>query len=979
MIKNILFVLLFLLANFGFSQIPTLAIHKDDKKVNLPIHKLAIDVTIVGTISKTTFDITFYNPYDRILEGDFSFPLSEGQDVCRYALDIGSTLREGVVIEKIKARQVYEAVVRRNIDPGILSKTKGNFYKTRIYPIPEKGYKRVVFAVEQILPIKNNELQYSLPMSMIEEVGVFSLGVDVIKSEEKPSLTTQEYSGFEFDTSSEVYRLRFNRENYNPSKNLSFEVPLYSKTDQFAYTETYKGQNYFYTSFKIPEFKTEVKKTSRQIGVYWDHSFSAEKRNIELELTVLKTYLEKLEGTKEICVYSFNYTKTRDKEFKITDDASLLISYLRDIPIDGATRLDAVNFAKSYDEILFFSDGISTIGTDAITLPQTPIYTFSSSAGSNYSALKYIASKTNGKYLKLTEKNMEKVLEKLTTLGVAYMSCDLNDTEFKDIQVSPFMHKDGSFSIAGILLKNEAEFTVNFGNQKGTVWSKKIKIQTNTTNNAVIPRVWARYAIGELDMQYEANKKLITALGKEHNIVTRNTSFIVLDRIEDYVTHEIVPPKELLEEYYELLASKTKEDKKGEQILLKQNKKRLKELKNWYDQVITPKRDINKVLRAAETEAAAANSSRSGAARRRMAQSAETQIALEETNQSVAPPTPPVLADIVGDEQEVEDVVTEAYASEEPESSLKKRGSDKSTGPKIKLLAWQPDAPYLDSLGNVAANQTVTVYHRLKKENKNTPSFYIEVADFFFKNKNKKQAITVLSNLLELDLENPELLKVVARRFLDEGENELAISVYRALLELRPEEPQSHRDLALACIQDAKYQEALELFNHILNTKWDRFESIKEIVLNEMNALISLHKEALDLSKVAKELIHEMPIDVRIVVDWSSNDNDIDVWIIDPVGQKCYYQNKRTDIGGKISTDITGGYGPEEFTLKKASRGFYNIYVNYFSESRQSIVGPVTVYATMYTNYGKKNQETKRIAVQLENGKKTVQLGQLEF
>jgi len=223
MIKKILFILLFLLANFGFSQIPTLAIHKDTKKVDLPIHKLAIDVTIVGTISKTTFDITFYNPYDKILEGDFSFPLSEGQDVCRYALDIGSRLREGVVIEKIKARQAYEAVVRRNIDPGILSKTKGNFYKTRIYPIPEKGYKRVVFAVEQILPIKNNELQYSLPMSMIEEVGVFSLEVDVVKSEEKPTLKSEEYSEFEFDTTSEVYRLRFNREKYKPSNNLSFE------------------------------------------------------------------------------------------------------------------------------------------------------------------------------------------------------------------------------------------------------------------------------------------------------------------------------------------------------------------------------------------------------------------------------------------------------------------------------------------------------------------------------------------------------------------------------------------------------------------------------------------------------------------------------------------------------------------------------------------------------------------------------------
>jgi len=148
--KKILFSLSIFVCVLGYSQVPTLAIHQDNQKTNLPIHKLSIQVDVIGNISKTTFDVVFFNPYDQILEGSFSFPLNEGQDVCRYALDINGNLREGVVIEKIKARQVYEAVVRQNIDPGILSKTKGNFYKTRIYPIPAKGYKRVVFAVEHI-------------------------------------------------------------------------------------------------------------------------------------------------------------------------------------------------------------------------------------------------------------------------------------------------------------------------------------------------------------------------------------------------------------------------------------------------------------------------------------------------------------------------------------------------------------------------------------------------------------------------------------------------------------------------------------------------------------------------------------------------------------------------------------------------------------------------------------------------------------
>ncbi|WP_299244006.1 VIT domain-containing protein [uncultured Aquimarina sp.] len=977
MIKNILLTIASLVFTFGFGQIPTLAIHKDDKKTNLPIHKLSIQVDVVGNISRTTFDITFYNPYEKVLEGDFSFPLNEGQDVCRYALDVNGSLREGVVIEKIKARQVYEAVVRKNIDPGILSKTKGNFYKTRIYPIPEKGYKRVVFAIEHILPVIGDELHYLLPMSMTEEVGTFSLEVNVIKSEKKPIVGSEDYSEFTFDNISEIYQLNFNREKYKPAKELDFRVPFFNKADQFVYTEMYEGQNYFYTSFKIPEFETKPKLSPKNIAIYWDSSFSGEKRNIELELGVLKKYLEKLKGEKEVCVHTFNYKEVGNKEFRITDDASMLIAYLKSISSDGATRLDNLSFAKSYDEILLFSDGISTIGNENMILPKTPIYTFSSSPGSNYSTLKYIASKTNGKYLKLSERSINDVLNKLNTSSIQYMSLGIDKEEFKDIVVAPENYETGSFTMAGISLLQDAEFTVNFGNEKGTVWSKKIKVSSNTTDRAIIPRVWAGFKIGELDMQYQKNKQIITNLGKEHGIVTRNTSFIVLDRIEDYVTHEIVPPKELQKEYYKLLERKAKEKTKDDRHIQKSNVKQLSILKDWYETVVRPKNDTEKVLRAA-------NSNMSAAERRRMAELAETQRALQEANRRTldqrapneitTPPTPPVLADIVEDDEEIEEV-----ANNESISVDKKKRSSKTSGPKIKLLAWQPEAPYLDSLRNVSPRKTVLLYHRLKEEYKHTPSFYIEVADFFFQNKNKKQAVIVLSNLLELDLENTELLKVVARRLLDENENELAIEVYKEILELRPEEPQSHRDLALAYVQNKEYQKALNLFNHILNTKWERFGSIKEIVLNEMNMLIVQHKVNLDVSKVNKELIYEMPIDVRIVVDWSSNDNDIDLWVMDPKGEKCYYQNKLTGIGGKISTDITAGYGPEEFTLKKAPRGFYTIYVNYFSESRQSIVGPVTVYATMYTNYGRKDQMAKRIAIQLEDGKKTLQIGQLEF
>ena len=183
----------------------------------------------------------------------------------------------------------------------------------------------------------------------------------------------------------------------------------------------------------------------------------------------------------------------------------------------------------------------------------------------------------------------------------------------------------------------------------------------------------------------------------------------------------------------------------------------------------------------------------------------------------------------------------------------------------------------------------------------------------------------------------------------------MAINIFIEIKNLRPEEPQSYRDLAMAYCANLRfvvsvskqYQKALDMYVYILDNKWERFEEIKDVVFNELNRLIALHSKDLDLSKVNKDYINAMPLDVRITIDWSSNENDIDLWVIDPNGEKCYYKNKQTKMGGKITKDFTRGYGPEEFTLKTAKRGFYSIYVNYYSESRQTITGPVTVYATI--------------------------------
>jgi hypothetical protein len=197
---------------------------------------------------------------------------------------------------------------------------------------------------------------------------------------------------------------------------------------------------------------------------------------------------------------------------------------------------------------------------------------------------------------------------------------------------------------------------------------------------------------------------------------------------------------------------------------------------------------------------------------------------------------------------------------------------------------------------------------------------------------------------------------------------------------MREEEPQSYRDLALACNENGLYAEAVQLFYQLILGYWDnRFHDIQAVALNEMNAVISAHPREVSTAGIDQRLIYAMPVDVRIVISWNTDNSDMDLWVTDPGKEKCSYENTRTAIGGRITQDVTQGYGPEEFMLKKAMNGDYTVEVNLFGDSRQTLGGPTAIKADLYTDFGKPTQKKQTINFRVSEAKEVVEIGKLKF
>lgn len=86
--------------------------------------------------------------------------------------------------------------------------------------------------------------------------------------------------------------------------------------------------------------------------------------------------------------------------------------------------------------------------------------------------------------------------------------------------------------------------------------------------------------------------------------------------------------------------------------------------------------------------------------------------------------------------------------------------------------------------------------------------------------------------------------------------------------------------------------------------------------------------------------------DVKIVLTWDTP-TDVDLWVIDPKGEKCYYGNRATSSGGNLDVDIIDGYGPETFTMAAGMPGEYSVQVQYYGSNGAPITN-VTVYLVLY-------------------------------
>ena len=144
-------------------------IPKDTSLPPLAVKYLRVDTQIDNQVATTRVVQEFQNSTGRELECTYVFPVPKTAAIRDFAMYIGGKRVKGELLDSDKARRVYEEIVRRAKDPGLLEYMDGNLLRMRIFPVPARGTQKVELEYTHLVPTDDGLSEYVFPLRIGEK------------------------------------------------------------------------------------------------------------------------------------------------------------------------------------------------------------------------------------------------------------------------------------------------------------------------------------------------------------------------------------------------------------------------------------------------------------------------------------------------------------------------------------------------------------------------------------------------------------------------------------------------------------------------------------------------------------------------------------------------------------------------------------------------------------------------------------------
>ncbi|MFC1502122.1 VIT domain-containing protein [bacterium] len=560
---------------------------------SIPIPKLTehqVDVKITDQVARVRVDQVFYNPSNRTIEGTYYFPLPPDASISDFSMIVDGKVMTGELLEKGKARRIYEDIVRRQIDPALLEYAGHNLFSARIFPIPSKGERKIVLEYTSILKSDGGLIQFTYPLRGELGNGRVQPNSPVRRGTEHGSRGHKIRGGTNQIISIDLESKIPLKNIYSPSHEIdisreddrhaiiSFEGKRSSSTGDFtlyySLSQSDFGMNIlttwpedekegFFMLLVSPKTDFAKKEIIRKDIVFiLDVSGSMEGKKIQQARDALTYSISHLNKNDRFSVITFSsgirfFKKSLVSAAEYRDEA---VRYVKRLEAKGGTNInEALTEALEMDfdrrrpaSLVFITDGLPTVGERDISKilknvkrnnpDEIKIFTFGVGYDVNTKLLDKLAETSHSvsDYIEPSEDIEEKIASfytkisypVLTDLSIDFGSVRVDDVYPKDL---PDLFKGSQLTILGRYRKGRRVRIAITGKVNGraktyTYWAN---FRKNRDEFEFLPHLWATRKIGYLMDEIRLHgeepelKEEVIRLSQEYGVMSPYTSYLV--------------------------------------------------------------------------------------------------------------------------------------------------------------------------------------------------------------------------------------------------------------------------------------------------------------------------------------------------------------------------------------------------------------------------------------------------------------------
>jgi len=952
------------------ASLPSLTVQDDNGAVALSIEALRVDVMIRGHLARTTYEITYRNSTDRVVDGDFSFPLPPDAEVSDIALYFGQTLRHAVAVERVQAKTAYEDTVhRRRVDPALAEwSSSSRAFHFHVYPIPALDTKLVHISYDQEL----TSSPYELDLRYGANVKSFDLNIEGDARIDADGLVLH-------NGSAQLQNAK-----------LDAVIRAAASDDERALVAFSPSDKTWYASARL-----RLHSTSRAIDpasdvtLLYDASGSAVQRDQEKLRAFLAAFFAKQSASMRVTVVPFHVAVDAARE----TDAQGVERTLATIPLAGATNLaaaiESISSARPSSRIVIVTDGINDLGDSsrvaraisAAAALRRPLTIVNASPTGDDNLLGGLARASGGWYVDLAHADPIAAAESAMRLPTR-IKLESGTPLIRDVLPSALLATTDL--VTTVNARSRIQFStlpVIAGNARRDF---AVRYLDSEEEQDLVRRAWARARLRAL-LDGGAPPETLLEHGRHFGQLTPQTSLLVLETWQDYVMWGFPLPADLRAER----AVSEEEDRRREREQQRPGTIELRGRTNepspqgaawfikgtvtlsesplpgatltmstpdmsrttvsdgegrfWFNLPAAPQSFMLKA--EMESFSTTTRSFPRGAPKGSIVE-IEMRLSAVAEAITVTAAGPVVEADTTQinqprnaslarrDANALADRLLGALASEDVAAIDDEETAAKTIGQRVERIA-----AVVEKLRSLNSIDDRFRYYAAARSVLGGEKLFQAQAALAVRDDAPDLAIRLLTDLVEAYPDDAPTLRIIGRVLAGWGRADLAALLFERAIELSPRETQSWRELILLHAKEGHERELSELQRRYASYQRDaRMAQTETALAEEMKRRTTGTDPRLDPSS-----------ELQIEAMWDSNYTDVDMHVIEPDGEQVYYGHRDSKSGGRLHDDVTTGFGPEIYTAPHVQKGTYQIVLATYAADMTRVMQETLAHVIVWT------------------------------